>query len=269
MFQPQLNNKVNLEDIHIKVASFDKKSGAESMMLEAQLLVAKDFDEQMRHAGERIRFLGNVKKTYRDKIANIQNFLAQNQNLSRKDGKKYIDASFLQAADLYSNMTYLEYDLVKMTTTETGLKLNDNGDNHSLDQPFTQSSKALVPLNRGKIDVKDLMKAFTEGTKINNQKEAVAFAKKFGSDNTDLPFYFGHVNNTDENGFPQFAVFVEPLSNMIEQLKNKLTDVEEDSEKLSVTLNQISTQRKAALDGLNQLVGKMEQIRQHALSQSS
>ena len=261
MIHQTTHKSVHFEDTNIKIDFTQKILGSESMMLQAELLVAKDFDEQMRSTGDHIRFLGNIKKSYREKINNVQNFLEQNANTSRKDGKKYVTASFAQAADLYNNMSELEYDLENMTVTEKGLTLNDNGDAHHLDD--------IATLANGKMNTKEIAQAFATGAKITDAKSALQYAQNFGSDNTDLPFYFGHINNKDESGFPKFAIYTEPLSNMTEQLKNKLTDVEEDGEKLSVTLNQINAQRKAVLDGLNQLVNKMEQVRSNALSKMS
>lgn len=238
---------------------------AETLMLQVQILVARDFDEQMRHIGEQIRFLSDIKSSYRQNLEKLQNFMAQSPDGSRKDGRKYIPATFSQMTDLFGCFKTYDYDLESQTVTEGSLSLRDNGDKHDLDKK-DESGKAEVPNADGKSFTDDFQAYFAKGALIKDPAAARAFAKKAGSDNTTLPFYYGHANNTDESGAPLFAVYVDQLDRLAEEVKSRLSAVEEDTERLSVDLNQIAAQRKAALDGANQLLQKMAEIRQNAIS---
>lgn len=228
---------------------------AETMMLQVQMMVTKDFDEQIRTIGKQIKFLGNIKQAYRDRIQNIQNFLIQNPNTSREDGKRYVEASAEQGAELFGSMVEVNYDLVSMTTQEVPLQISDSGANHKLDD------EGLVAKGTGEIGADGIAKFFSDCGQIDDPKQACDFAKKAGDDNTSLPFYFGHTNNTFEDGSPKFAVLVESIEMIVEQMKGKLSDVEQESEELSTNLNQLSAQRKAGLDGAYQLIRKAEEMK--------
>jgi hypothetical protein len=238
---------------------------AETLMLQVQILVARDFDEQMRHIGEQIRFLSDIKSAYRGNLEKLQNFMAQSPDGSRKDGRKYIPATFAQMANLFGCFKTYDYDLEAQTVTSGSLSLRDNGDKHDLDKK-DENGKAEVPNTDGKSLADDFQAYFAKGMSIKDPAAARDFAKKAGSDNSTLPFYYGHTENTDESGNPLFAVYVDQLDRLAEEIKSRLSAVEEDTERLSVGLNQISAQRKAALDGANQLLQKMAEIRQNAIS---
>lgn len=238
---------------------------AETLMLQVQILVAKDFDEQMRHIGDQIHFLSDIKSSYRNNLDKLQNFMAQSPNGSRKDGRKYIPATFTQMAELFGCFKTYDYDLESQEVTENSLLLPNNGDRHDLDKK-DGNGKAEVENANEKSFAHDFQSYFIKGASIKDPVTARTFAKKAGSDNSTLPFYYGHTNNADEKGYPLFAVYVDQLDRLTEEIKSCLSAVEEDTERLSVSLNQISTQRKAALDGANQLLQKMAEIRQNAIS---
>lgn len=238
---------------------------AETLMLEVQILVARDFDEQMRHIGDQIRFLSRIKASYRNNLEKLTNFTAQSPDSSRKDGRKYIPASFSQMTELFGCFETYDYDLEAQTVSIGSLQLNDNGDKHDLDAK-DKNCKTWVPNSGGKSAAADFQTYFAAGAQISDPAEAREFAKKAGGDNTTLPFYYGHANNADENGNPLFAVYVDQLDRLKEEIQSHLSAVEEDTERLSVALNQISAQRKAALDGANQLLQKMAEIRQNAIA---
>lgn len=233
---------------------------AESLMLEVELLVAKDFDEQMRTIGEQIKFLSDIKKKYRENINHLHNFLTQNTNSSRKDGQRYIEASAKQMEKFMDALVVYDYNLENQTCDENSLLIHSNGDNQSLDEKNWTSNE------NGRIKTQDLKNYFAKGSQFQNPGEARKHAQTLGDDNNHLPFYYGHTNNQYENGFPKFSVFVDDVEKFMDQLKNKLTNVEEDTEKLSVSLNQISAQRKMAIDGIYQLIQKMDQIRNNTIS---
>lgn len=237
---------------------------AEALMLNVQLMVAKDYDEQMRRVGEQLRFLTGVKKSYRENVAELQNFLTANPSSSRKDGKKYVEASFVQMARLCGALTASEYDLESMTRVEKGLSITAGHDRHDLDEPDA-NGVTWAPLDGGKMDAGDLADYFAHGAGIGDPRQAANFAKRAGDDGNGLFFYFGHRNGSNENGAPQFSVFTDQIERLAEQLKNKLSAVEEDAERLGAKLSELSSQRKAALEGANQLISKMEQIRSNAI----
>lgn len=228
---------------------------AETMMLQVQMMVTKDFDEQIRTIGRQIKFLGDIKKAYSERIQNIQNFLIQNPNTSREDGERYVEASSQQGEYLFGSMIEVEYDLSTLTANELPLQISDSGANHKLDD------EGYVAQGAGDISASGVANFFSECSKISDPATACEFAKKAGDDNTSLPFYFGHTNNTFEDGSPKFAVLVESIEMIVEQMKGKLSDVEQESEELSTNLSQLSAQRKAGLDGAYQLIRKTEEMK--------
>jgi len=234
---------------------------AETLMLEIQLLIAADFDDQLRHVAEKIKFLNSIKKTYRSNINNIQRFMAQNPNSSRKDGKKYYEASFEQMRDLFGSFEKQNYSLENKEMLEsTPMMIEDRGDKHKVDD------EGLVTIKNDKSSTADWKEYFNKGAGIKDPVEAREFAANVSDDDGNLFFYHGHTNNTDDEGMPKFSVFAEQLDLMMEQIKNYMSDVEEESEELSVTLNQLTSQRKAALDGANQLIRKLEEVKSNTVS---
>lgn len=241
---------------------------SETLMLTVQLLVAKDFDEQMRRVGDQMRFLSGIKKNYRDQIAKLQNFLTANPNGSRKDGKKYVEATFAQMAGLCGSLTRHDYDLETLTLSETGFPIPSGGDRHGLDDPDADDL-VWAPIANGAMNARDLADYFAHGGAMTDTVEASDFAARAGDDGNGLFFYRGHGNATDEKGAPKFSVLVDQLERLTEGLKNRLSGTEEDAERLSARLAELSAQRKAALEGADQLVKKMEQIRSHAIGKTA
>jgi len=242
-----------------ELISLSQNVSAETLMLQVQLSVAEDFDEQMRDIGNKIKFLNRVKKAYRENINKIQRFMAQNPNSGRKDGKKYYEASFGEVAELMGAFVHINYDMTSQEMKNEGMLINDTGNEHDADNGYVNSEN-------GHSSTLDWQDFFATGGQIKDPEEAKEYANLVYGDDTDLPFYFGHTNNFDEDGNPKFAVFADPLDKMLEQVKNYMSDVEEQAEELSVRLNQLTAQRKASLDGANQLMRKMEEIKTNTIS---
>ena len=92
--------------------TFNQSSSPETLMLQVQLLVAKDFDVQMRDVAEKIKMLSDVKRAYRENINTIKQFMAQNQDTTtRKDKKAYYDASPQQMEKLFGSFKKYNYDI--------------------------------------------------------------------------------------------------------------------------------------------------------------
>lgn len=232
---------------------------AEALMLQVQMMIAEQFDQQMRDIASQIKFLNKIKKQYREHINTIQRFMAQNPNTSRKDGKKYYEASAAEMAELMGALVVLDYNMETQEIKTQGMTLNDDGKTHSADE-------AGVAIENGHSSTTDWQEYFAEGAKITDKIKAREYAGKIYGDEGDLPFYYGHTNNLDEDGFPKFAVFADSLDKMLEQIKNKMSDMDEKAEELSVRLTQLTAQRKAALDGANQLIRKMEQMKTNTIN---
>jgi hypothetical protein len=262
----QMNpNAVNTPTLSLAIGR--KGGSAEYTMLQVQLLVAKDFSDQLQQVGEKIKFLSQVKKDIRAKISAVQEFQAKNVNAGRKDGKKYYDASASECASLFSNFEQPEYNLnvedaSELTVGWTSQTFDDSGAKHHLDDA-DGNGPIYTPLQDGKVQVTDWANFFNDVAAKGKDDPAGAceMAKQAGSDDTDLPFYFGHINNTCDDGTPKFAVWQDSVDKMLDQLKNTLEDVNTDAELLSTKLNMLTNQRKAALDGAQQLRQKMDDIR--------
>lgn len=232
----------------------------EGLMFEIQILLTKEFNEQMSDLARKLKFLNDIKESYRKNLNGIQQFMAQNPNMSRKDGKAYYEVGFAEVAGLAENLVHYDYRLEDQAVTEVFLNVNDDGGKHQLDE------EGLVTVKNGASSIKDWAEFFKTGAQIKDAGEAQEFADKMGDDDGELFFYYGHTNNTDENGFPKFAVFADALDRMMEQVKNSLTDVEEKTEELSVSLNQLAQQRRSALENASLLLKKFSDIHLNTVS---
>jgi len=261
------NTSVSLGD----VSSQAETVNANYLMLQVQMTLAEDFDNQVREAAKQIKFLGGIKKQLREQVATVQEFMGKSPNTSRKDGKHYIEADASELAKLFGAFKKPEYKLDgKLEEANYDLKWDsmgvaDTGDKHELDTAKNAAGNVFAPVNNGEILAGDLSAYFQ---RVSEAKGDAAFdlAKKSGSDDTSLPFYFGNKNNKTDAGAPKFAVYTEAIDKMLERLKGVLTDVESDTEELSAKLTVLTNQRKAALEGAQQLRQKMDDIRSNTTS---
>lgn len=238
----------------------------ETMMLEIQILTASDFNDQIKNIGKQIKFLNKIKKSYHEQIGAIKNFMTQNPNTSRNDGKVYYEASFEQMANLTKNFKTHQYNLQDLTSKEVSITYNDTGSNHQLDNGKNKSSKAYITINNGEASWGQLHDYFVEGSLITENEKARNFARKLPDDNSQLPIYYGHANNNFDDGKPKFSMLSEQLDRIVDQLQNKLSDLETDTEELSTKLNNLSRQRKTALDNANLVLKKIADIKNKTLN---
>lgn len=230
-------------------------TSASAIMVQAEIMLARDFDQQIRSLADRIQFLGKVRREYLKNIGEVTTFLAKNSNTSRKDGKRYIEASFSEMENLSAN--FVSYDLNRddLKLVPKSMDLNDNGD-----------KQKAVTSEDSRSSFADWQAFFAEGAALKDPQKAKTHAEKISDDNGELPFYFGHTNNTFENGEPKIAVFVEGLEKFVELMRNKMSEAQEKSEQLSVNLDRLMQQRKSALEGAHQILAKIEQTKNQALS---
>ena len=237
---------------------------ASSQMLRIQMMLTKDFDEQLQYVIDNLKFINKIKERYRGNLNTLQSFMAQSTNTTREDGKKYYEASFSQMADVSDAFVKYDYNLSNEEITDVSMTINDTGENHDLDGK--EGEVALVPNEGDKSKMQDWAAFFREGAAIKDPDAAREHANKLGDDDTTLPFYHGHTNNKDEEDNPKFAVFEESLNKMMEQIKNYMADLDTKAEELSTKVNQLSSQRTNAMQGLQQLIQKMAEIRNHTIS---
>ena len=230
-------------------------SSAEAIMVQAEILMAKDFDEQIQHLGDRLNFLGDIRRRYLQHIGEITTFMAKNSNTSRKDGKHYIEASFAEMSRLSANIVSYDPNHPEMKLEAQGLMLDENGDK----QTAVQNENS-----RSSFD--DWQAFFAEGASLGDSEKAKEHADRISDDNGDLPFYFGHANNTFENGKPKIAVFTDGLEKFLEVMRHKLSTVQERAEKISIDLNRLVEQRKSALEGAHKMLNTFDQVKGQALS---
>lgn len=250
----------SLQDVSFEqILAMSQSKGAQALMLEVQAMLTKEFDEQMRDKAEKLEFLHELKKKYHDNINKINQFMSQDHNLSRKDGKVYYEATFREMGDLFNVLTTYDYDLNTKELTPKPLKFNDGGDKHKLDE------MGYVDASDGYTDTAEWAAYFMKGTQIHDKDEAMAHARLTSDDNTDMPFYMGHIWNTDASGMPKFSMFSDKLDKMLEQIQNALSDVEMETEELSTNLEELGKQRQAALQGLQDLMRKIASAHEYAL----
>lgn len=247
---------------------YQNTASAEAMMLRVQMLVAKDFDAQMRHVGEQMRFLGDIKKSCRERIAKMQSVLVQNPDATRKDGKRFIVLDAGQMADLFRNYVRESYDSESLSKSTESLPIKTAGNGTGLDD-IGDDGKVPCPITNGEISSTALADYFDNQIASKNTTDAMNAAHRVGDDDSGLPFYHAHQNNKTANGMPAFCVLTDALDGMVERLKNEMAAIEEDAERLGVRLNELSAQRKIALEGAQQLLAKIEQVRGQTLARTA
>lgn len=250
---PDMNSK--------QISEIGTHVSAEYLMMQVQIYLAQDFSDQVMAAGKQISFLSDLKKEMRSHIGSVQEFMSKNSNSSRKDGKKYFEASAAELSRLYANFTRPEYELSSVESGELNanwksLTFEDSGQKHSIDEEYS-------PVQDGQMNVTEWCGFFRQVDELgkNDSASACTLAQKAGSDNTALPFYFGNTNNTCDDGTPKFAVYEESLQKMLDQLNTVMDDINHDAEQLSSKLNLLTAQRKAALDGAVQIRQKIDEIK--------
>ena len=276
-----MTNVKNITDTkNWELLSGNQDVKAETLMLQVQMLMTDDFNNQLRDFGDKIKFLNDIKKTYRENISNVKNFMTQNPNTSRKDGKVYYEASFEQMADLTKSFVSYQYDLENKSIQTNSMTLPDQGEKHDLGNTKIEedalnygfetkeddAGKMWIDLDNDTSEFLSYQNFFKQGSQIKDPAKAKEFADKLPDDNGNLPFYFGHTNNTFSDESPKFSVFSEQLDKILEQIQNNLSDLDADTEELSNQINQLSSMRKNALEGANELVRKMAEIRNNTIS---
>lgn len=240
---------------HNSVMPTNSATSASAIMVQAEILLARDFDQQIRSVANRIQFLGKVRRAYLKHIGDVSTFLAKNSNTSRKDSKHYIEAGFAEMAELSSHFVSYDLNNKNLELVPESLSLNDNGD-----------KQKAVATEDSRSSFAEWQDFFAQGAALQDPDEAQKHAEKLNDDNGELPFYFGHTNNKFENGMPKMAVFVEGLEKFVELMRHKMTEAQEMAESLSVDLDRLMQQRKSALEAAHQMLGKIEQSKNHALN---
>jgi hypothetical protein len=240
----------------------------QALMVQMQMLVAKDFDEQMRSVAEKIKFLGEVKKAYRDNLNTIQEFLAKKTEKNKETGKPIIKASPEEMAELMGVFEAFTYNLDDLSGgyTAVPLEIADSGDGHDLDGNVEKDIDAQIDIENGRVSSEDYVQVYKNLIALGDTSGARVYAQDhLGTSGGDRMFYSDKANYGFENGTPRISVFVDGMNAMVEVIKNKLTDVEAEAEQLSASLNQLVAQRKAAIDGVNQAIQQISEVKERAL----
>ncbi len=238
----------HVEDVSIEINDLS----VEAVMLQVQMLMTEDFGKQLSRIADKIELLSHVKKAYRENINKIHGFMAQGANTSRGDGRIYYESSAQQMSDIFSSCVKYNYDL-------EGLEFD----------PLTQKDYMTFAENEDYTDAGQMKEFFDKcADQVSNGEiaDAIETAKDAGDDDGNLPYYFGHTNNKFEDGSPKFALFSASLDLIVEKINNFMSDIEEETEHLSIQLNQLTSQRQTALQGANDLIRKMEEITTNTVS---
>lgn len=244
----------------------------QALMVQMQMMVAKDFDEQMRSVAEKIKFLGEVKKAYRDNLNTIQEFLAKKTEKNQETGKPIIKCSPEEMTELLGAFEEFTYNLDDLSGGYTAVPLDiaDSGDGHDLDGDPEKDVAAQIDIEDGRASSEDYAQVFKNLAAMGNTSEARQYSQDHvGTSGGDRMFYADKANYGFEDGTPRISVFVDGINAMVEVIKNKLTDVEAEAEQLSTSLNQLVSQRKAAIDGVNQAINQISEVKERAINQTA
>lgn len=203
---------------------------AEALMVQVQLLMTKEFDEQLQDISQKIKFLNDVKKDYRENINVLRGLTAQDTH--EKDGKRYVGASFEQMDEAVNALVEYKYDLENKEIKE---------------KPMT-----------------DWKKYFFEGASTKDKEKRYDLAEKLNDKKPGVPFRWE--GKVYEDGSPKLSIMVDAIDKMIEQINNFMFDLEEETEQLSVQINQLTSQRKTALEGASQILRKLEEVATNTVS---
>lgn len=128
------------------------------------------------------------------------------------------------------------------------------------------SGKPVIAVKDGKAPAGDYAKWFEDLAAMGNTKAARQFAQQLGGDKGNRFFYADKANYAFEDGTPRISVFFEGLNAELEVMKGKLETVTAKTEELSIELNALTAKRTAALNGTQDLIRKMDEIRSNAIN---
>lgn len=239
------------------------------VMLQVQMLIAENFDDQMRDMADKIKFLKDVVSTYRKNQSHVQKFLAQTTHTSNNDNKQVIIATPDTMQKLMGALTEVSYDVETKTMETRGMQLIDFDEAHDV------NDESAI----GMADTLEFQEYFSEFASLESEvpynqetREARHFPKrqhaaKIGNDSKlQLPFYHDAKHDKDANGDPTFSVYVDQIDKMLDQINTLIQEVELEVEDLASDLTELSEKRKAALDGANQMVRKMNEAQTNTVS---
>lgn len=235
---------------------------AEALMVQVQILMAKEFDDQLQDISQKIKFLNDVKKQYRDNINVLQKLTAQNP-VSEKNGKQWVHASFEQMDGVCNALVEYEYNLENKETKEK--PMNDWGKYFAEGAATKDVKKQNEIANKTWYEESSVSNRYRAGAYYGDATQNHDVVYKLKDKNSDLPFYWKNGEKYDD-GSPKFSVMVGALDNMLEQINNFMSDIEEDTEQLSVQMNQLTSQRKSILEGASQIIRKLEEVATNTVS---
>lgn len=230
---------------------------AEFAMLRAQILLARDYDDQIKHVGEQIKLLNKVKKLYRENLNLINGTMAQ--KIQEKDKKPIIKLTPAQAADVLESFRTYHYNLERPQDeiVSEPMMINDSGKGHELDG---------IDIQDGQVVATDYIETFEDLSNLDGSKEAKDLAKKMGGDKTERMFYIDKEKDWGKDGVPKVCFYVDAMEQYVEIINNKLKDVEADAEEMGLKLDQLTSKRKTALDLVSQMIHKLDEVRTNSVS---
>lgn len=229
------------------------------MMLQVQMLMAENFDQQIRSIADKIKFLKDVVSAYRNNIAKIQTFLAQTTASSHHGNKQVVLASAAQMADLCGSLTTYNYNADTKTMVPVGIDLADNEAAHKLSEGEVAD---------GKMNTLELQNYFIDVSQCKDEKSYNEMANKLGDREHMQMFVYFREEKADRgaDGKKMFTVYVDQVEKLLEQMNAKISEIETDIEELSTKLTDLTEKRKEALDGANSTVKKLNEAQTNTIS---
>ncbi len=131
MATSEVSNAGSSGGIHATQAA---TGSAATAMLQIQLLVAEDFDDQIKHIGEQMDKLSAAKDKMRARLNTLSSFMAMPVDNSRKDQQAVIWASPDQLSNFLGALETTDVNLETLETTDKPVMLNDRGTDHVFDE---------------------------------------------------------------------------------------------------------------------------------------
>ncbi len=261
----------------------------QGIMSQVSLLLMNDYDNQIKETLRQNEFVKSVKERYQIQIQNIDNFLAS-QALTTKDGKRYYEMTPEGMQQILTQLKVYDYEESRKFVREESLSIKTSPYKH-MDKVVKAQKEGIrtnedlnleenmavftVPVpEAGKTKASDWNNVFEnlKGPKPGDEYDVEAYyniVMPKDSSKSDLPFFKPSKDVVFETGELKVCVWADSVESWKDQLRGKMEIVDKDSERLTLQLQELISQRKNLLDNASQINSKQNDAKSQIIGKGN
>jgi prefoldin subunit 5 len=258
MIRPMIAEEARSLEIFANPFGDLSQLGPEAMMIVVQMMVAKDFDEQIKNLGKKIDFLDKIKDSYQERVNTLQEFLAKPKDSEKQvRGAQVINTTPEEASKAIAACYTTTYDLEKLeVTSEVPMTFSDRKADDQL--KGAQEGKNGFCMTDGEATAAEIV---ADLDSMSHEEKA---ARDFMGSPGIGKMMWVRAGYTDGTAMVQVSPSF--LENKLEELKTIMSKLDGEISKLSSRLEQLMNQRKKALEGVNQTLNKRDEAISKSIS---